>query len=168
MRMAARARAASCDKFERLACALAPWRAPSPRAACEQLLPMQLARSFAVRTESELLRYLANAQFLGLAGLWQKLCAGQLPARCDKAWYFATFCGIELAEFERRALGVLDERADILGYLNGFIKPYDGAPLRAVMRRSRAARAPLASLRPRALTRNCAIVRRVAPRRAAQ
>ncbi|KAG8467505.1 hypothetical protein KFE25_000821 [Diacronema lutheri] len=89
------------------------------------LLPMQLARSFAVRTESELLRYLANAQFLGLAGLWQKLCAGQLPARCDKAWYFATFCGIELAEFERRALGVLDERADILGYLNGFIKPYD-------------------------------------------
>lgn len=27
-----------------------------------QLLPMQLARSFALRTESEVLRYLANAQ----------------------------------------------------------------------------------------------------------
>ncbi|KAG8470057.1 hypothetical protein KFE25_006512 [Diacronema lutheri] len=89
------------------------------------LLPMQLARSFAVRTESEVLRYLANAQFLGLASLWQKLCNGQLPARCDKAWYFATFCGIEGAEFERRALGDLDERADILVYLNGFVKPYD-------------------------------------------
>jgi len=96
---------------------------------CAQLLPMQLARSFAVRTESEVLRYLANAQFLGLAGLWQKLCAGQLPARCDKAWYFATFCGVDAAEFERRALARLDESADVLGYLNGFVKPYDGAPL---------------------------------------
>jgi len=91
-----------------------------------QLLPMQLARSFAVRTESEVLRYLANAQFLGLAGLWQKLCAGQLPARCDKAWYFATFCGIDGAEFARRELAELDETADILTHLNGFVKPYDG------------------------------------------
>ncbi|KAG8462589.1 hypothetical protein KFE25_010414 [Diacronema lutheri] len=89
------------------------------------LLPMQLARSFAVRTESEVLRYLANAQFLGLAGLWQKLCAGQLPARCDKAWYFATFCGIDGAEFARRELAELDETADILTHLNGFVKPYD-------------------------------------------
>ncbi|KAG8462644.1 hypothetical protein KFE25_004620 [Diacronema lutheri] len=89
------------------------------------LLPMQLARSFAVRTKSEVLRYLANAQFLGLAGLWKKLCAGQLPARCDKAWYFATFCGVDGAEFERRALCELDEGADVLGYLNGFVKPYD-------------------------------------------
>jgi len=113
------------------------WRVPSPCAVRAQLLPMQLARSFAVRTESEMLRYLANAQFLGLAGLWQKLCTGQLPARCDKAWYFATFCGIDDAEFERRALGVLDERADILEYLNGFVKPYDGAPSHAVARCSR-------------------------------
>ncbi|KAG8462619.1 hypothetical protein KFE25_004595 [Diacronema lutheri] len=89
------------------------------------LLPMQLARSFALRTKSEVLRYLANAQFLGLAGLWKKLCAGQLPARCNKAWYFATFCGIDGAEFERRALCELDESADVLGYLNGFVKPYD-------------------------------------------
>ncbi|KAG8461176.1 hypothetical protein KFE25_002365 [Diacronema lutheri] len=89
------------------------------------LLPMQLARSFAVRTKSEVLRYLANAQFLGLAGLWQKLCAGQLPARCDKAWYFATFCGVDAAEFERKALCELDESADVLSCLNGFVKPYD-------------------------------------------
>ncbi|KAG8465847.1 hypothetical protein KFE25_005417 [Diacronema lutheri] len=89
------------------------------------LLPMQLARSFAMRTESEVMRYLANAQFLGLAGLWQKLCAGQLPARCDKAWYFATFCGVDGAHFERRELGEVDEDADILGHLNGFVKPYD-------------------------------------------
>ena len=71
-----------------------------------QLLPMQLARSFAVRTKSEVLRYLANAQFLGLAGLWKKLCAGQLPARCDKAWYFATFAASMAPTLSaRRSLG---------------------------------------------------------------
>ena len=48
------------------------------------MLEMQLARSFAERTNCEVLRYLADAQFLGLEGLWQKLCEGKLPPRCDK------------------------------------------------------------------------------------
>jgi hypothetical protein len=48
------------------------------------LLPMQLARSFAERTDCPVMRYLADAQFLGLVGLWQKLCAGLLPPRCTK------------------------------------------------------------------------------------
>lgn len=48
------------------------------------LLPMQLAKSFADRTSCSLLRYLADAQFLGLEGLWQKLCQGKLPPRCSK------------------------------------------------------------------------------------
>lgn len=52
------------------------------------LLPMQLANSFALRTECPVMRYLADAQSLGLRGLWSKLCAGQLPARCTKQWYF--------------------------------------------------------------------------------
>lgn len=40
--------------------------------------------SFAERGSSELLRYLANAQQRGLEGLWARLCAGELPARCTK------------------------------------------------------------------------------------
>ena len=48
------------------------------------MLPMQLARSFAERTSCPVLRYLAAAQFLGLEGLWQRLCAGKLPERCTK------------------------------------------------------------------------------------
>jgi hypothetical protein len=41
------------------------------------------------------MRYLADAQVLGLKGLWQKLCEGELPARCTKqvrvASQFASF-----------------------------------------------------------------------------
>ena len=48
------------------------------------MLPMQLARSFAERTSCPVLRYLSAAQFLGLEGLWQRLCAGKLPERCTK------------------------------------------------------------------------------------
>ena len=55
------------------------------------LLPMQLAKSFAERTACPVLRYLADAQFLGLAGLWKKLCQGQLPARCTKQWCGAAY-----------------------------------------------------------------------------
>ncbi|KAJ1638663.1 hypothetical protein T492DRAFT_197669 [Pavlovales sp. CCMP2436] len=59
------------------------------------LLPMQLAKSFAERTHDPVMRYLADAQFLGLQGLWQKLCEGKLPDRCNKQWYLQTFCGID-------------------------------------------------------------------------
>lgn len=48
------------------------------------LLPMQLAKSFATRTSCPVMRYLADAQSLGLEGLWVKLCEGRLPARCTK------------------------------------------------------------------------------------
>jgi hypothetical protein len=88
------------------------------------MLPMQLARSFAVRTDSEVLRYLADAQFLGLEGLWQKLCEGKLPARCSKEWYCETFCAMDGAAFEAQRMGELDASADIRSHLQGFVKPY--------------------------------------------
>lgn len=83
------------------------------------LLPMQLAKSFAERTECAVMRYLANAQFLGLEGLWRKLCSGQLPGRCTKQWYFETFCGEDAAQFESNGREALGMDADIGLYLNG-------------------------------------------------
>lgn len=58
------------------------------------LLPMQLAKSFATRTGSPLLLYLANSQALGLIGLWRKVCAGELPPRCSKQVSRRTAAGI--------------------------------------------------------------------------
>ena len=72
------------------------------------------------------MRYLASAQFLGLEGLWQKLCAGLLPARCSKEWYFATFCGVPESQFDPVTHGSLTGDAPIVEFLNGFVKPYDG------------------------------------------
>jgi hypothetical protein len=89
------------------------------------LLPMRLARSFATRTDCPVMRYLADAQSLGLVGLWQRLCAGQLPARCSKAWFFETFCNVSPADFQRLdASGALGPAVDIRAHLNGFVKPY--------------------------------------------
>lgn len=87
------------------------------------MLPMQLARSFALRYQSHVMRYLADAQFLGLAALWQKLCAGELPARCTKQWYFDTFCGVGAAEFDDKDFAALGPDADIVPHLNGRVKP---------------------------------------------
>ncbi|KAJ1621397.1 hypothetical protein T492DRAFT_887047 [Pavlovales sp. CCMP2436] len=47
-------------------------------------VPMMPMQSFATRTNCPVLLYLADAQFLGLEGLWRRLCAGELPARCTK------------------------------------------------------------------------------------
>ncbi|KAJ1636927.1 hypothetical protein T492DRAFT_860811 [Pavlovales sp. CCMP2436] len=88
------------------------------------LLPMQLAHSFAERT---------NCPFLGLVGLWKKLCAGQLPARCSKQWFFETFCGEDAATFASRSRDALDERTDINTYLTGHVKPYDVLALMTVL-----------------------------------
>ena len=96
-----------------------------------QMLPMQLARSFAERSSSPVLRYLANAQFLGLVGLWQRLCEGDLPARCTKEWFFETFCGVSQAEFVACQHHKLDAHADILSFLHGFVKPCVCATQRA-------------------------------------
>ena len=87
------------------------------------MLPMQLAKSFAERTHCPVMSYLADAQFLGLEGLWQKLCVGQLPPRCTKQWYFETFCGVSKAEFEAKELDKLDASENIVSRLNGFVKP---------------------------------------------
>ena len=87
------------------------------------LLPMQLAKSFALRTKCPIMSYLAAAQSLGLIGLWQKLCEGKLPARCSKQWFFETFCGVDAAKFERRGCGAFDGSIDIAKHLNGFVKP---------------------------------------------
>lgn len=83
------------------------------------MLPMQLARSFAERTNCEVLRYLASAQFLGLEGLWQKLCAGKLPPRCTKQWYFETFCGVDEVAFAESGYECLGADVDIVQHLNG-------------------------------------------------
>ena len=88
------------------------------------VIPMQLARSFAERTDCPVMRYLADAQFLGLAGLWKRLCAGALPARCTKLWYFETFCGADAETFARRHFDELDASADIVPFLDGTVKPY--------------------------------------------
>lgn len=97
------------------------------------LLPMQLANSFALRTECPVMCYLANAQSLGLIALWGKLCAGQLPARCTKQWYFETFCGIDATEFARLGFQHLAEGDDVGLHLNGFVKPYDVVAALAVL-----------------------------------
>jgi hypothetical protein len=97
------------------------------------LLPMQLARSFAERTACPVMRYLADAQFLGLEGLWQKLCAGKLPARCSKQWYFETFCGVDGAVFAQQQLDTLGADEPIVPRLNGFVKPYDVVALLAAL-----------------------------------
>jgi len=66
------------------------------------------------------MRYLADAQFLGLEGLWHNLCAGRLPPRCSKQWFFETFCGIDSAQFDAHGYESLDADANILAHLNGF------------------------------------------------
>jgi hypothetical protein len=119
------------------------------------MLPMQLARSFAERTACPVMRYLAGAQFLGLAGLWQKLCEGKLPARCDKAWYFETFCGVNAVEFAAQHLEQLGAAELIIPRLNGFVKP-------CVARRGAAAPPRRA---PRSLERAVPRARDAKPRR---
>ncbi|KAG8462472.1 hypothetical protein KFE25_010297 [Diacronema lutheri] len=77
--------------------------------------------------------YLAAAQYFGLEGLWQKLCAGKLPERCSKQWYFATFCSMDADAFEEGAYDELGASADIGAHLNGFVKPYDVIALMTVL-----------------------------------
>lgn len=67
--------------------------------------------------------YLADAQFQGLESLWQRLCAGDLPARCTKEWYFETFCGVSRADFAARKLHRLGSQTDIKAHLDGQVKP---------------------------------------------
>ena len=59
--------------------------------------------------------------------LWGKVCAGGvLPPRCDRAWFFATFCGVGAAEFRERGHAALSAgNCDIAEHLNGAVKPYD-------------------------------------------
>jgi len=94
---------------------------------------MQLARSFAERTNCPVMRYLADAQFLGLVGLWQKLCDGRLPPRCSKLWFFETFCGEDASTFASRGRDALGESVDITTYLTGHVKPYDVLALMTVL-----------------------------------
>ncbi|KAG8469828.1 hypothetical protein KFE25_006283 [Diacronema lutheri] len=97
------------------------------------MLPMQLAKSFAETTDCPVMSYLAGAQSLGLEGLWAKLCAGKLPARCSKQWYFETFCGVDAAEFAAKGHALLDGDANIREHLNGFVKPYDVVALMTIL-----------------------------------
>lgn len=96
-------------------------------------IPMQLARSFALKHESPVMSYLANAQFLGLKGLWQKLCAGELPARCTKLWYAETFCGLTADTYEATGFDAMGPDVNIVSFLDGSIKPYDVVALMTVL-----------------------------------
>ena len=71
---------------------------------------------------SPLMEYVSNAQLLGLKGLWQRLCAGMLPPRCTKRWFFQTFCSTACAAVDFDALDTAD---DISHLLDGSVKPYD-------------------------------------------
>lgn len=90
---------------------------------------MQLAYSFALRSTvpDGVLGYLARAQRRGLEALWQKLCQGKLPARCTKAWYFETFCGVEDAKTFEPDVDSFTARTDIARWLNGNVKPCNAA-----------------------------------------
>ena len=89
-------------------------------------LPMDMVRNFAAKNPSNpIFQYLARSQQEGLVGLWDKLCNGELPKRCDKSWYMRTFCGYRGDSFSQKELQKLDVSTDIAKYLNGSIKPYD-------------------------------------------
>lgn len=100
------------------------------------------------------MRYLADAQFLGLQGLWRKLCDGHLPTRCTKQWFFETFCGVDENAFVAARFDHLPANADIARFLHGFVKPYDVIALMSVLPHTRLlfpphradARAPAARL----------------------
>ena len=47
-----------------------------------------------------------------------------LPPRCNKEWFFTTFCGVSAEEYRDQHAGVGAE-ANIANYLNGSVKPYD-------------------------------------------
>jgi len=96
-------------------------------------LPMHLAKFFADRSLSPVPRYLARAQDKGLLALWRKLCAGELPSRCTKEWFFQTFCGVDALTFRTKGLEALDADADIVQHLQGFVNPYDVVALMAVL-----------------------------------
>merc|ERR1711939_10421 len=56
--------------------------------------------------------YLYNAQTRGLVGLWQKVCRAELPSRCDRRWFFTSFCGLSAAEWDS---ATADARANASG-----------------------------------------------------
>jgi len=92
--------------------------------------------------------YLYDAQKLGLVGLWTNVCAAEdywaaaakkknnkdatgdpaapkLPRRCDRRWFFTTFCGVSGDEFDAKGLATMGGDEDIEPWLRGTIKPYD-------------------------------------------
>lgn len=86
------------------------------------MVPMQLARSFADRAEaSSVMRYLADAQYLGLCALWGRVCRAEVPARCTREWFWETFGSPDTAAMVTE----LGEHDNVRDYLSGAIKPYD-------------------------------------------
>lgn len=89
------------------------------------LVPMEIEHIALRESRDAMLGYLYDAQILGLQGLWRNLCAGKLPARCDKWWFFKTFCDVDGMVFKEQCLEELDASADIRVCLRGSVKPYD-------------------------------------------
>lgn len=91
-------------------------------------VPMILVEDLHRNTGHPLMKYLYDAQTLGLVGLWGKVCRQLLPARCTKEWYFTTFCGTTREEYEEHYQSQCEanpEEIDIVQYLRGTVKPYD-------------------------------------------
>jgi hypothetical protein len=89
------------------------------------------ARSFADRFKCPVISYVANAQFHGLVGLWQRLNAGELPARCTRKWFFETFCSVSKDEYEATGLDCLDGSMDITPYLIGYARALSDPAVRS-------------------------------------
>eukprot|EP00951_Prasinocladus_malaysianus_P036454 scaffold384003_cov39-Prasinocladus_malaysianus.AAC.1 len=47
-------------------------------------LPMREMREIAQKSHHPVMQYLSNAQDAGLVGLYKRVCAKELPARCTK------------------------------------------------------------------------------------
>lgn len=96
-------------------------------------IPMQLARSFALKSTCPIMKYLANAQLVGLLGVWRRVCAGEIPARCTHEWFMRTFTTLHPDGPEARALVAQGADAPITTYLDGNIKPFDVVCLMTVL-----------------------------------
>jgi len=118
-------------------------------------LRMSLAKGFADRNPDDvMMRYLCAAQVEGLVGLWGRVHAsaeareaarragmdeheaptGTLPARCNKKWFYQTFCGVTASEYDKYQTELDQETEATIGQrLEGTVRPYDVVALMTLL-----------------------------------